>query len=331
MKVYLASLVHTARLLGKAGTPNEILRAAYFPRIHMPLLESYVYLIKDGEYRKKLDLINRGIFIDSGAFTAFTKKIVIDLKEYARWLQEHDRFVEVAASLDEIGAGKEKQSYANWRTLTKYGAKTIPTHHARDHDDWLARYLDEGVEHMALGGMVPESTEYLRGWLDRIWSKYLTNPDGTAKIKVHGFGMTTLGLMVRYPWYSVDSTSWVLLSRYGGVMLDLPGGDVKVAFSSKSPDIQKGHKGTHFLSLSKVEQEQVRERLEEMNRDSGPWLEDDLAKELEDMTGGLRQGFYPETLAEMYGWRDLANILFFDRLQRRGVKHFTVRSGYLDL
>lgn len=326
MKVYLAGLVHTVQMVESAGTPNEIARAYHAQKVGMPLLESYVYLLKDSNHRKKIERFGARVFLDSGAFTAFTKKIKVDLREYATWIQRNHDLIEYAANFDEIGVGKERQSYDNWRLLAKMGAKTIPVHHARDHDDWLLRYLDEGVTHLALGGMVPESTEYLRTWLDRIWSRYLTHPDGSPRIKVHGFGMTVVDLMTRYPWYSVDSTSWVLISRYGSILIDLPGGDLNVVFSSRSPEMKKA-KGRHYLGLSNEEKKALTAQLDRMNI-ADHWLPADIALDLETRTG-LRQGFFPETLADMYAWRDLANILFFKRLQGRGIKKMLIRPGYL--
>ena len=33
--------------------------------------------------------------------------------------------------------------------------------------------------------------------------------------KLHGFGMTGTDILKEYPWYSVDSTSWIEASRRG--------------------------------------------------------------------------------------------------------------------
>lgn len=70
--------------------------------------------------------------------------------------------------------------------------------------DVLRKWIDEGHEYIGIGN---DSTEYL----DRIF--YLTRD----RIKLHGFAMTKLGLMEKYPFYSVDSTSplsTVIFGRY---------------------------------------------------------------------------------------------------------------------
>ena len=118
----------------------------------------------------------------------FTQGIKVDLKAYARFVEQNHDIIEVAASLDFIGAGQEQQNYDQLKTLeTMLGGKTIlPVHHVRDRDEWLKRYLDEGYDYICLGGMVPETPPHLRKWLDHVWDKYLTNPDGTPRVKVHG-------------------------------------------------------------------------------------------------------------------------------------------------
>jgi hypothetical protein len=69
--------------------------------------------------------------------------------------------------------------------------------------------------------------------------KYLTNPDGT-KVGVHGFGLSAPEPMLRYPWASVDSTTWWRLSRFGFTLMDIPWNDgsitdVKIDLSETSP------------------------------------------------------------------------------------------------
>ncbi len=39
------------------------------------------------------------------------------------------------------------------------------------------------------------------------------------RVRTHGFAMTSLLLITRYPWWSVDSSSWVKLGAYGFVYI----------------------------------------------------------------------------------------------------------------
>lgn len=67
--------------------------------------------------------------------------------------------------------------------------------------------------------MVPISTKKLIPWLDHIWSNYLTDKSGSPIAKIHGFGMTTLSLLKRYPWHSVDSIRPVICGGLGKVFI----------------------------------------------------------------------------------------------------------------
>ena len=69
----------------------------------------------------------------------------------------------------------------SWKAGEAARPEVLPVHHVRDHDYWLRRYLDEGYQHICLGGMVGESTPTLRKWLDHVWDKYLTNSDDTPR------------------------------------------------------------------------------------------------------------------------------------------------------
>ncbi|MCK5603182.1 hypothetical protein KAR91_14970 [Candidatus Pacearchaeota archaeon] len=216
----------------------------------------------------------------------FTQKKEVDLEAYADFIKENIDVIEIASNLDHIGRGGEQQTYDNQKRLEEFGVKIAPVHHARDEDSWLQRYLDEGYDHIFLGGMVPETTNYLRKWLDRIWPRYLCNPDGTAKVKVHGFGLTTEALMFRYPWFSVDSTSWVMTAAMGTLYLDLPHRNMKVCVSDSSPKMKKA--GQHFSTLTDIEQKTIREYVH-------------------------ARGFNIEDLAEDYAWRWRWNVEFFRR------------------
>lgn len=318
MRIYLAGLYAGGRgAMADASVHLRVTSQVKYPY----LLESFHYItprIVEG-VRKAKDTL----FLDSGAFSMFTQGVAVDLDAYARFIKDHQDIIHIASNLDAIGAGGEKTTYDRQKQLEKMGVKIQPVFHARDKDEWLKRYLDEGYDYIFLGGMVPESTGYLKEWLDRIWHQYLTNPDGTARVKIHGFGLTTLSLIFRYPWYSVDSTSWVMTSRYGAIYLDIPQPDgsfkdVKIDFSSKSS--KRNQIGSwHFDTLSKPEQEAILARLEEMEADRPkiPELEKALEKEM-----GFKQGFNPKALGESYGWRDYANIEYFRRAMKRKIDHF---------
>ena len=199
--------------------------------------------------KNKVDL-----FLDSGAFSAFTQGVSIDIQEYIAFIHENKGNLSVYANLDVIGS--PEGTWKNQKIMERAGLNPLPCFHYGEDFKWLRRYLDQGYEYIALGGMVPISTPNLLVWLDQVFGNFICDEKGMPKIKVHGFGLTSFRLMLRYPWYSVDSTSWVVTGRMGSIYVPrFRGGKYvhdedcwKICVSSRSPS--KGDAGQHIDSLS---------------------------------------------------------------------------------
>lgn len=317
MRIYMAGLYQVRSF----GTIHALVsQSVSYPY----MLESFHYIC-DSTIPQLIRLKKESIFLDSGAFSLFTQGVKVDLKQYARFVDANRDIIHAVSNLDVIGQGHEQESYDRQKALEGMLGTGIvsPVHHVRDHDDWLKRYLDEGYDYIFLGGMVPESTPVLRQWLDHIWHEYLTNTDGSAKVKVHGFGLTTLELIFRYPWFSVDSTSWVMASRFGSIFLDFPQPDgsvkdFKIDFSTRSMK-RYDASSWHFNSLKPDEQEVVLARLAQLEteRPKNQELEEKFKHYL-----GVDMGYNPAALGKCYGMRDVANIEYFRRAMDRRVNTY---------
>lgn len=282
VRIYLAARFNGGRVDPRSTNPHQQAAASEPYPYH---LESYHY-VGNGRQDDAIRYTGHKIFMDSGAFSMFTLGAEVDLDKYGDFLTTRSDYIEVASNVDAIGAGREADSYANQKYLEslRLPITVCPVHHARDDDKWLVRYLDEGYPYIFLGGMVPESTPYLIQWLDHIWDKYLALPDGTARVKIHGFGLTTLQLMERYPWFSVDSTSWVQIGMFGGLYYPTAGRIRTLSISRRSPATKQFDKS--FWSLDAVSRAEVEKYIRS-------------------------RGFDPEELSESYGMRDKWNIRFF--------------------
>lgn len=310
---------------GQNGAGSAAMATTGHARVLLPVryphvLESYHYMSDKIITAARAD--NTKFFLDSGAFSMFTQGAKIDIESYAGFIKTHQDIIKVASNLDDI-TKTEKISYANQKRLEELGCTVQPVFHAREDERWLVKYLDEGYTYIFLGGLVPETTEWLFGWLDHIWHNYLIKDDGTPRIQVHGFGLTSLPLMFRYPWYSVDSTSWLMTASFGSIFMDMPQPngavkDFKVDFSSTS---SKRHDidSWHYSSLTEPERRVVLERLEQMEADRPKHPE--FEAELEGYMH-CKQGFNPDALAASYGWRRYANIEYFRRAMNRKVDRF---------
>ncbi len=200
----------------------------------------------------KMNKVN--LFLDSGAFSAFTKGITIDIQEYIAFIKENQEVIQVYANLDVIG--DPQGTLQNQQTMEQAGLNPLPCFHYGEDIEYLKYYLQK-YPYIALGGMVPISTKDLIPWLDSLFADYICDTNGLPKTKIHGFGLTSLTLMLRYPWFSVDSTSWVMTGRMGSVLVPKRGNYLvdpwKVAVSDRSPS--KAEAGKHFKTFSPMEQE----------------------------------------------------------------------------
>lgn len=157
------------------------------------------------------------IFLDSGAFSALTQKTQVNIHEYISFIKDNEDVLEIYANLDVIG--NPEATWENQRKMEGEGLKPLPIIHYGTDIVWLQRYIRKGYDYIGLGGMVPVSTVKLHYWLDRLFSTVLSDTNGMPIIKVHGFGLTTFSLLLSFPWYSVDSTSWVITGRLGTIFV----------------------------------------------------------------------------------------------------------------
>ncbi len=244
--------------------------------------------------KRSLDL-----FLDSGAFTAYTQKVSIGIDKFAEFINATNDIWSCVSNLDDTNKN-EKQSYDNQKALESLGCKVQPVFHTREDSKWLKKYIDEGYNYIFIGGMVPETTKWLLPWLDDLWDKYLTNPDGTARVKVHGFGLTDQKLMFRYPWYSVDSTSWLMTGVFGSCAFTTSSGVIKVVFSQDSPSKKKMN-GWHYSTMPPIFKKEVDKLLEKY-----------------DIT--------PQQLSEHYSYRDAINAATYQEMELLGVTTFKKRD-----
>jgi hypothetical protein len=220
-------------------------------------LESYHYIHKD-TYLNRIRESGRKVFLDSGAFSAFSLGVSVDLPGYCDWIRKNSDIIRyednalMASVLD--GIGDPLQTYRNQLTMEEMGVRPLPCFHYGEDERYLEHYI-ANYDYITIGGLVPISKPQQMMWLDRIWQDYLVDGSGRPKIKVHGFGLTTIDLVQRYPWYSVDSSSWVQIGAHGNIFLD----GKTLAFSSESPNRKVA--GQHIDTLPPIMREAIEKKL----------------------------------------------------------------------
>ncbi len=224
---------HTKIYLVSAGDCfiNAVLSKQTLPQIerdcdiefcHDKILASFHYLSDLKRVSKAINTLEKlqgtELFLDSGAFSAYTQGSVINLQEYIDFVKMEEEQFTIVANLDSIG--DPKQTWKNQKEMEKQGIDALPCFHVGEDIKWLRKYIKK-YDYIALGGMVPyaKKSRVLTEWLDTVFKDHICGDDLMPRVKVHGFGLTNRRLMMRYPWYSVDSSSWVNKSRGGEIFV----------------------------------------------------------------------------------------------------------------
>ena len=258
----------------------NIFMAAVYSNSYMPGMNRYVklndrerdavvnipHILESWHYVGKQSFVDHmrnnsaQIFLDSGAFSAYTLGVSLSVADYCAYIDRNrdilrkEDGVIMASVLD--GIGDPLQTWRNQLEMEMRGCKPLPCFHAGEDFRYLEHYV-KNYEYITLGGMVGSSTKALSVWLDRVWGNYLTDGSGRPRLKVHGFGITAIPLMERYPWHSCDSSSWIQSAAFGSIVTPEWG---PLSVSEKSPS--RHDAGQHASTLSPIETEHVFRTLE---------------------------------------------------------------------
>lgn len=185
----------------------------------------------------------------------------------------------------------------------------IPVIHHKTPLSWIKRYIDEGCKIIGIGGMGQDSTrqDYVR-WADRVFQFLCPPPHYKPVVKVHGFAVTTYGLLLRYPWWSVDSSSWAKAAGYGTLLVphrrnrqfDFSDNPYAIGMSAASPSASI--KGRHYSTLSEREQHVVQDWLNKIGIPLGT-------------VDAKGKTVYYGVLSE-YNARAVANLKFFTEMAK---------------
>ena len=239
-------------------------------KLHTDFLFNYIDGKRTVEFLNgKLKPMSK-LFVDSGAFSAWTKGKEINVKEYINWLNERSDYLDLFGQIDSIPGSRDsgvvtthdieesaRKTWENYLFMRKRVNKPeglLYTFHIGE----PIRYLEQALKwkdeygnyipYIALGGMVGKSHNIRDAFLEQCFSTIYKL--GREDIKVHAFGMTDFDLLKKYPITSADSTSWIMVGAMGNVMTDW--GNISV--SSK----QKNDKN-HYSHLPKEEIEKFNE------------------------------------------------------------------------
>jgi len=141
--------------------------------------------------------------LDSGAVTASNSGEPIDLVKFTEFALEwktKDPTLEDVFALDVMGDWRAGLRNCEW--MWSRGVRAIPCYHAGEPEDVLLG-MARDYPKIAIGGSWklrgPERIRLVGQMFARVWPK-----------RIHGFGMAEERLLMKFPFHSVDASSWQL-------------------------------------------------------------------------------------------------------------------------
>lgn len=221
-------------------------------KLNANVLKSYVNDKKEilKWFERKRNGWQGKLMIDNGEFTFHRKGGSLNIDEYIQWLNDNDECIDYAIALDKIpgrwGHVKTREEIAQapeqtWNNYcymyerVKSPKKLLPVFHQYDNFKWLEQILKSGMpEYICLSGNKELTNKQREDWYETCYSYiYKLNPN----VKVHCLGSATLQNAERFPFTSMDATSWIMTGANGSILTDV--GVVYVGTAIKLSDIER--------------------------------------------------------------------------------------------
>ena len=181
---------------------------------------------------------NGKLLVDSGAHSAHTKGIKLNLEEYIEYANKHIDQITLYVQVDKIpgvylmpktakdfleAPELSWENYLYMREKSKDPDKLIPVFHMGEDFKWLRNMCDyrfSDGSHIPYIGLSPRGDVSLKAKYDFSAECFAVIQSSTnPNVKTHAFGATSLEMLEKLPYTSADSTTWVLVSAYGQVWM----------------------------------------------------------------------------------------------------------------
>ena len=188
---------------------------------------------------------SNAFLLDSGAFSAWNSGKEINLKEYIEFAKDfqakfkesidHIYIVNLDVIPGEQGTKPTKkqveeaaqQGWDNMLQFEKAGITPVHIFHQGEGFEWLEK-ISKRHRYIGISPSNDAGIKVKFEWMQRVYSII------HAKNMTHGFAVTARKLMLAFPWYSVDSTSWMAPQIYGKSVFTPEFGDLGLTSRCKS-------------------------------------------------------------------------------------------------
>lgn len=216
------------------------------------------------EWVQRTKGLNNKLFIDSGAFSAYTRGIKIDIDDYISKIDTIGEYIYEFANLDvipnttdyDVASQAFNEGWENFLHIqnnSKYADKCCFVFHKGEPEDGLDMVLQYYKEHpnlkfFAIGGIAKGSRDNFN------FASYVCNKikSKLPYIKIHLFAYTHIRELPYIKCDSADSTTWIMIGASGNILTKF--GIISVSNVSR-------HKSNNFYNLPKNAQEVVLQEL----------------------------------------------------------------------
>lgn len=226
-------------LSDKYGLYDKVLewmrhRLLSWPYISRSTTNRYRDVIKERGFPKS-------VMLDSGAFTAWTKGISLNLDEYSDFAQENLDLFDFIVSIDVLPSFKgdrsahrltrefevsAEKSWKNVEYLLSTGLtkkNLVPVFHQGESINHLKFLSEQGFFLIGISPGNDRSAGDKFSWLRECRKVVSVDGLGRPSQRCHGFAVTDFSLMKSFPWFSVDSATWAISSGHGNVLVPSKG------------------------------------------------------------------------------------------------------------
>lgn len=146
------------------------------------------------------------IFCDSGAFSTWKMGYNINIDDYCNFIKENN--ITKYIVLDCIGNAHNTAENQKYMEIKNFNP--IPVFHYQSCLDELQKIIDMGYKYICLGGSVGQTRNDKMKFFHNIYSKY-------NNINFHGLGISDIEIIKKFPFSSVDSTTWLIAEKVGKI------------------------------------------------------------------------------------------------------------------
>ena len=159
-------------------------------------------------------------FVDSGAFSAYSRGIEIDIDEYIDWINTWHPNLERYCCWDtiptdditpDVSAPKTWENYLYMKSKLTDPHKLVYCFHYGEDVSYLIQALESGIDYVALGGVARKGKKQRYEFFESLIPIFEEYPH----VHVHAFGMTAIDILNNFPYInSSDSSSWLYPPKF---------------------------------------------------------------------------------------------------------------------